>query len=250
MFFLSISITGQKKNIFEVGEELTYEVSYLFIKIGELKFRIAEKYETPEGIQYKAVGQINSYSHIPFITLNEIVESKMTDDPVSHYFRALHLGYKPPRFSKYEIDYDEATLHVTRGVLKPFKIKVDSTCDLNQQIQDGLSLLYYARNGVGKKNSVQVPSFIGEQFKDVKLNFHDGTEGIEISAVDYEIDCTQLDGQFDFVGLYGLTGKFKGWFSNDEFSVPIVGTLNVLIGELTIELKSWRKPGWIPPKKK
>ena len=54
----------------------------------------------------------------------------------------------------------------------------------------------------------------------------------------------------DFISIFGLTGYFEGWFSNDEASIPIVAKMKVLIGNITLELKSWKREGWIPPKYK
>jgi hypothetical protein len=57
-----------------------------------------------------------------------------------------------------------------------------------------------------------------------------------------------FDGRADFVGIFGLTGGFEGWFSNDEARVPIMAKMKVLIGSVTIELMRWNRPGWTPPR--
>ena len=55
-------------------------------------------------------------------------------------------------------------------------------------------------------------------------------------------------GQARWTGLYGLSGNFEGWFSNDEARVPIKAKMSVYIGSVVIELKSWKRPDWKPPK--
>jgi hypothetical protein len=57
-----------------------------------------------------------------------------------------------------------------------------------------------------------------------------------------------LSGSADWKALYGLGGKFEGWFSADEARVPIFAKMNVYIGNIEIELKSWKRNNWFPPK--
>jgi hypothetical protein len=58
----------------------------------------------------------------------------------------------------------------------------------------------------------------------------------------------KFDGKLDFTGIFGLSGEFEGWFSNDEARVPILAKMKVLIGSVTIELMSWKRKGWAPPR--
>jgi hypothetical protein len=71
---------------------------------------------------------------------------------------------------------------------------------------------------------------------------------VEIDAVDYPIDVVGFEGNAEFVGIFGLTGGFDGWFSNDEARVPIVAHMKVILGSVTLELMSWKRPGWTPPR--
>ena len=59
-----------------------------------------------------------------------------------------------------------------------------------------------------------------------------------------------MDGKANFIGVFGLTGGFRGWFSDDAERVPIIAKLNVLVGSVTLELKEWKHGNWNPPKGK
>jgi hypothetical protein len=48
--------------------------------------------------------------------------------------------------------------------------------------------------------------------------------------------------------LYGLGGKFEGWFSADDSRVPIKARMKVYLGNINIELKKWIRTDWTPPK--
>jgi len=48
--------------------------------------------------------------------------------------------------------------------------------------------------------------------------------------------------------VFGLTGGFSGQFSNDNARIPIIARMNVILGSIKVELKSWKREGWRPPK--
>jgi hypothetical protein len=81
-----------------------------------------------------------------------------------------------------------------------------------------------------------------------QLDFARRQEKAEIDAVDYPVDVLHFDGRADFVGIFGLTGDFEGWFSNDNARVPILAKMHVIIGSVTIELMQWTRAGWTPPR--
>jgi hypothetical protein len=71
---------------------------------------------------------------------------------------------------------------------------------------------------------------------------------VDIDAVKHDIRVMKLEGETGFTGIFGLTGGFEGWFSDDEASVPIVAKMHVLIGSVRIELIKWKRAGWKPPR--
>ena len=98
------------------------------------------------------------------------------------------------------------------------------------------------------KKSVYVPCFVNEKYETTKINFYTGIQKTDIDAVDYDVSCLRLDGKMNFISIYGLTGYFEGWFSNDEASIPIVAKMQLFLGNVKLELKQWKREGWNPPK--
>jgi hypothetical protein len=66
--------------------------------------------------------------------------------------------------------------------------------------------------------------------------------------VEYPVDVVKFEGVAEFKGIFGLTGEFTGWFSNDDARVPIKANMEVIIGSVTIELMQWKRAGWLPPR--
>ncbi len=239
---------AQQLNRLEAGEELEYEVSYSFIKLGVIKIKITEEKGSGDNRVIRTTADIYSYPAIPFVNLNEKMESIYNLKGYSEYFRALHLGYEPQRYSEYIVNKKNNSLRVKKGIISPYKIKVDSIANINSHIQDGLSLLYHARRKVGLEIIDTIKCFIVENLSTAVINFNTGKHPVTIDNCDYKIDCIRLSGNANFVGLYGLTGEFEGWFTNDGFAVPVTAKLKVLIGSISVELKKWRKKNWQPPR--
>lgn len=230
-----------------VGEDITYIVKYLMFDIGEIRLKVLKEEINDKDTIYSAIAYINSYDGIPFVNLHQIYETKFDSKQFSHYFKGTILA-EDTTYTKYELNHKTKQLRVIKGNEKIHKVWTDSTTYCNRDYQDGLSLFYFARTRTGQKNKVTVPVLINEKFEKTYINFYNEVEDKDIDAVDYDISCVRLDGETEFRGIFGLTGYFEGWFSNDNYAVPIIAKMQVIIGSITLELKNWDKKRWMPPK--
>lgn len=242
----SVPVISEKELL--VGEDITYVVSYSFLKLGEVRLRIVNKKEYQGKTVYNTVAHIDSYSGIPFVSLHQIYESKVNTDYYSEFFKGLIRKEEYTTYTEYYFDYKNHKLRVKKGSVSPSELWTDSTTTAEKMYHDGLSIFYYARMNNGQNKSVKVPCFVTEEKVFTKINFYDRIDKISIDAVDHDIACTYLDGDTDFISVFGLTGRFEGWFSNDKAAVPILAKMKVIIGNVSLELKSWNRPGWTPPK--
>jgi hypothetical protein len=238
------------KNEMQVGEELTYTVSYSLIKLGEIKLKITEKKQENGKVYYKTIAHIDSYESVPFVSLHQIYESFFDQNLYSDYFRHTEKEKDYVKFTTYDFDYNKKMVKVKKGKFNKYQIWADSVARINKYYQDGLSLFYFARMNFTGPGTKTANIFLNEKFDSASIVFHKRREEIKIDAVDYGIDCKYLDGNANFVGIFGLTGYFEGWFSNDKYAVPILAKMKVIIGNITVELKEWRKAQWMPPKYK
>ncbi|HEX2868004.1 MAG TPA: DUF3108 domain-containing protein [Ignavibacteriales bacterium] len=232
------------------GEDITYVVSYGFIKFGEVRLLILDEKQKDGMTYFRTKAYIDSYSGIPFVNLHQIYESNFDKNLYSDYFRATEREKDYIKFTEYFYDSNRRTVHIKKGKYNPFEIWADSTTTVKTgSYQDGLSLFYYARMNTGQKKSLNVPCFVTEEFVFTKINFYDKEVKTSIDAVDYDIASVRLDGHTDFVSIFGLTGNFEGWFTNDKYAVPTIAKMKVIIGNVTLELKSWKiSGGWTPPR--
>jgi hypothetical protein len=228
-----------------VGEDFTYVVKYAFLRLGEVRIRVVEKTKIRNVPVYKTEAYIDSYPDLPFVSIHQVYESYIdsTFFPLKFYARIFG---DDTVFVQYSF-LNHSKIEMQKGKLGSSHLYLDSTAVINKRFQDGLSILFYTMMNMGTQKSLNVPCFVNEKKENAKLNYYSGTEPISVESVDYEIECLHLDGETNFVSVYGLTGKFEGWFSNDELSVPIVANMQVLIGNVRLELIKWNKELWNPP---
>lgn len=232
----------------EVGEDLTYVVKFSFIKLGEVRLRVVDKKEMNGITYYKTICYIDSYSGIPFVSVHQIFESNYNSNHYSNFFRGIVRYDDYSTYTEYYFNYSKNKIRLTRGKVQPREVWFDSTTTADKKYQDGLSIFYYARMNFGEVKSVNVPCYVNEEKVNTRINFYNTPEPVSISSINYDVSCLKLDGKTDFVSVYGLTGNFEGWFSNDEASIPIIAKMHLFVGNVSLELKSWRRNGWNPPK--
>lgn len=243
--------SGKKsaETMLEVGEELTYVVKYSVMRLGEIKLTVIDKKTEINKTYYTAIAEINSYPSVPFVSLHQIYKSTLTPDLFSALFIGTIKHDNYTTVTKYVFNYDSSKIYVTKGKLNS-KPDIDSVFLIKKKYHDGISLLYYARLLSGSESDIKLPTFVNEKKEVTEINFTNQIEDISIDAVNYDIDCYYLEGESNYISIFGLTGVFEGWFSNDDASIPIKAKMKVLIGNISIELKSWKRKGWNPPKYK
>jgi hypothetical protein len=242
------SFTSLDDGMFQVGESLTYNVSYMVVDIGQVSVKILEKTTQNNRTVYKAMAKIDSYSGLPFVDLHTIYESAISESLFATRFRSRTKIENDYRYFVYDFDYPRSSVFIEQGLLKQKKIEGYDTLHAKGPHQDGLSLFYYARAKVRNRHSENIPSVVSEQIGNTFIDFRNEVKEEEIDAVDYPVDVVYFEGKAEFVGIFGLTGEFEGWFSNDVARVPILAKMKVLIGSIRIELIGWKREGWTPPR--
>jgi hypothetical protein len=237
------------KKIFVVGEDLLYEVRYAFIKLGEIRIKTLRKFVKDGNEVYETRAYIDSYEGLPFVDLHSIYNSQVTEKFFSEMFIGLDKHRIGWRFTKYDFDYKNKTIFVQKGLKENWKVDFEENVSFNEVLQDGLSLFYFARGYTRQQKSFDVPTYLNESTTITTINFFDKSMPIKIDALNYDIDCVKVDGLVRFTGIFGLTGNFEGYFSNDEASIPIKATMKVILGNINIELKNWYRNDWQPPRK-
>lgn len=250
IFILSLLLTNlnSQAQVFQVGEKLVYRVSYLGITLGKITLYSDSVTYIRNNIVYKTRANIASNPDIPFIELKAIFNSWCdTSFAFSHQFIS-KMKIKDTIWDYHKIDFNYANNKINAYKQIRNKVIFNKTHKTNTHTNDGLSILYFARQFVKSNKKFKVPTIIKSDIEYTYLNFTTKKENIEIDAVNYPVRTIYFNGKADWKGIYGLSGEFEGWFSDDDASIPIVAKMNVYLGSIRIELISWTRKNWQPPK--
>ncbi len=235
--------------MFFVGERLEYEVSYSIFALGTVKVEILDSAQRNGATVFRAKAFMDSYSGVPFVNLHWIFYSEIDPQLYSHFFSGVdNKDTNSVSYSNYSFDYPNDRVFVERGIRQQHDSAIKTTDTISSPFQDGLSLFYYARGNVHSNEPENIPTFVNEKKVNTYINFMSKKTSTEIDAVKYPVETIEFDGRADFVGIFGLTGGFSGWFSNDEAAVPIVAKMKVILGSIRLELVKWNRAGWVPPR--
>jgi hypothetical protein len=235
-------------SLLQVGEELVYNVSYSSIDIGQVRIKLTEKKDVNGRATYVAMAYIDSYKGLPFVDLHAIYEDAFDGSVYSTWFRSRLKEDQAWRSHVYQFDYPRKVVRIDEGIWGSPTIEKRDSLRVDTLTQDGLSLFFLARTLLTSGRQVTIPVVVNQKKGDTQIDFRVERTEEEIDAIDYPVDVLHFSGEAGFVGILGLTGGFEGWFSNDGARVPILAKMKVILGSVRIELMSWTRPGWTPPR--
>ncbi len=250
IFFFSLikinSALAQSK-VLQVGEELNYSVNYGFIEIGKVNIKMTGSRQTGNNVIYTSVCSMKSNKGIPFVELNSIFESDMLYDGNDLYtvrFKATEFKEEGKLIIEYRFNYDSNFVYVLKENLGNKEIDRNIPFNQNVKFQDGLSLFYKSRLNSFSQENFLIPVFMNESETTVNYYFTSKKDEIFVPVFDRELQSYRCNGMANFEGVFGLSGEFAGWFSDDDARVPLKSQMNVIIGSVTLELTSFKRSGW------
>ena len=247
MLLLNGSLFSQNK-LLEVGEELSYKVYYGFIKLGEVKFKISSYDASTK--KYTATAELKNYEALPLVKINYFFESTMIskgDSLYAYRFYSSEFKEKDINHIDYVFDYEKNVIIAKSDRNFQNEERKEIKIDANKRFQDGLSLFYDARiHSLVNKNYI-VPVYINGDESTVNYSFNMNKDVVSSDLRSYDMSAIKIIGTAHFVGVFGLTGEFVGWLSDDDARVPLKAKFNVSIGSITLELASYKKKNWSPP---
>jgi len=238
-------------SLMQVNEELTYEASYLFFKVGSVKFQVLSRTTYENRPVYRLRAFIDSYSGFPFVSFHSIYDTYADAENLTCLFNA-----------KSQKDGDSWIYTTTDLDFVKKKIEWEQTRDgkilnmkempLDTAYTDGVSFFYYLRRicmtSGGKETTLSVPMVEDTIRSAIHMTINEEREPCEVTACNFPLDSRKLSGHIDFVGTFGVSGDFEGWISGDSTCMPLRGKLKVILGSIVVQLKEVDRKGWSPPK--
>jgi hypothetical protein len=238
---------------FAEGEDLLYDASWIGITIGSIHLETLPSIDRSGEMRRAAVANIDSYSGLPFVDLHFTAYSEMDsafNSLGSQSRENKNDGWQRVKYlydlrKKLVVEEESYESDEVKGSTLPAKI--DTIRLPGVPIQDGISLVYFARALVRMQGARSVPTLSYGEVGETFFNAGRPVSTISIDAWKKPIRVVQLSGKLKLRGIFGLTGDYVGWFSDDTALVPIAAEMKVLLGSIRIELKQWKRSGWNPP---
>jgi len=233
--------------IFAEEEVLEYDVTWTFISLGTIRLH---------GKPNRTVDAwMDSHPNLPYVDLHSVYHTDMDSLLFSRGSQSVD-QQEDGSWNGMMYDYDtdnhrvivEYTKHRTADAPPHAVTKRDTLVLPHMRFMDGLSIAYLPRALVHTKKSVQIPTVLHGKLGTTAFYLPGESTTVDVDAVDYPVKAIEVAGTTTVVGIYGMSGDFKGWFSDDAAAVPLKGKLNVLIGSVTLELTHWNRKNWTPPR--
>jgi hypothetical protein len=243
----AVPFVALRAQLLQPGEELEYKVSYLGITLGFIRIITEEPTSVGEAPAIRVRATMQSNPDIPFLSLRAVFESLLdTSAAFSYRFRSqVQQGDEPQATASYEFDY--ARRQATMQEWRNGELLLQRRVRIRSRLNDGLSLLFAARRYVLSGKSYRFPTVVNSDTFATVIHFTQRREAVRIDAVPYPVRTVYFRGNSNWTGIYGLTGAFEGWFSDDDARVPIRARMRVYVGNVLIELVRWKRNGWMPP---
>ncbi len=246
--FLLISVAwANTRPVFQwqVGEQLTYSVKWSFFTLGKLKLTVLGSDTLAGRKVYHCRINIDSNPSLPFVNIHDIYDSFMdAEDFSSNIFLSYEHEHGYLLFTRYNFNYRNNTVRIYIEKRKEGKTHtvLDSTGQIPGRVYDSLSMLYYSRGMVKNDENTEIPVFVYNHLKKLKIKFTGSEKDLKID--DKRLETYYLQGKLRFVGVAGIKDEFKGWFSSDSQSVPLHAKMKAFIGHVNLDLESWENwPG-------
>ncbi len=217
---------------FQVGEQLTYEISWLNITAGTAVMSVIAAGLDGDRPLAKLVTTAQSRPAITrFFPVDNRVESLL--DPAT--LLPEHLIFKRREGKKKEdIEY---WFHQQEGTVTAGKGGTTETLEMPPGTHDIISCLYYVRSTLSFQAGSSLAMNIYHDKKNRKVEVL--VEEIErVSGPWGEVESARVLVIMPFQGLFLNQGNIRVWFTNDDRRIPVRMKAKVIIGSIVADLVS------------
>ncbi|HJS67558.1 MAG TPA: DUF3108 domain-containing protein [Nitrospiraceae bacterium] len=219
---------------FQVGEQLTYEISWLNMTAGTAVMMVGDA--GTDGSRPLA-RLVTTAQSTPFVTKFFPVDNRVESMVDSATLFPERLLFKRREGKKKE-DF-EYTFHQKEGTVTVVKGGVAETLEMPPGSQDVISCLYFARSKLSLQPGSALAMNVYHDKKNRKIDVR--VEEIEtVSGPWGEVETARVLVVMPFQGLFLNQGNIRVWFTTDDRRIPVRMKAKVVIGSIVADLVS----GW------
>ena len=218
------------KQAIQPGEQLTYDISWLYITAGTAVMAISDAGMDGTRPLVKLLTTAQSRPAITkFFPVDNHVESIMD----SATLLPEHLIFRRREGKKKEdIEY---TFHQEEGRATVVKGGTTETLEIPPGTHDVISCLYFARSELSLQPGSSMTMNIFHDKKNRKVKVH--VEEVEtVSGPWGEVETARVLVVMPFQGLFLNQGNIRVWFTTDDRRIPVRMKAKIIIGSIVADL--------------
>jgi hypothetical protein len=240
IFSFSYSVFSQNNYLpWKLGEELTYKVKWAFIRLGTLRLHICDTLSISNQKVYHIKCYIDSNPTLFFVNYHTVAETFFTKNFEVHYFSYIEEDEGITYKAEYTLDRLQGLVSIQLTDTTNADNTIGKVIPFSGNVQDGTSLIYYARAHAGETETHTVPYLADESQDVVSIDFQGKGDLVKVGAFQNKLPTYYLEGMVYNKGIAGLSGDFKGWFSADDRRLPLIAKMKVFIGSVSLKLEKY-----------
>ena len=214
---------------FQVGEQFTYEITWMNIKAGTAIMGVTAGTDADQPLVKLLTTAQSRPAITKFFPVDNRVESMI--DPAT--LLPAHLTFRRREGKKKEdIEY---TFHRKEGTVTEVKSGATETLPIPPDTQDAISCLYYVRSEVSSTPGSSLTMTVHHDKQNHKLNVL--VEKIEtIRGAWGTLETIRVLVVMPFQGIFLNQGNIRVWFTNDARRIPLRMKAKVVIGSIVADL--------------
>ncbi len=228
-------------NAFHVGEKLSFNVRYGFIKAGEASMEVKGKVPIRDREAYEIISTANSTGTFDFFfKVRDRVESYIDTQGLFSWKFNKKLREGSYKFDLL-VDYDQYNGKALIDMIRyndddslTIRKQENFTVDIPPYVLDILAAFYYVRT---QKLRVGVPIYLtnhdNKKVYDLRVIVQK-RETVKVKAGKFK--CIMVQPQLRGEAIFKQKGELWVWLSDDEYKIPVQMKSAVFVGSITTEL--------------
>lgn len=221
-----------ENNAFKVGEKLTFDVKYGFVKAGVATMEVPRMKKISGRDVYQITFQVASVPSFDwFYKVRDRYETYLDSDGMFPWRFEQHI-----REGGYSRDFS-AFFDQRSGKAKTS----EGEYNIPKYVNDIVSAFYLARtfdySKMRKGERVHLQNFYKDKVYPLDVVYH-GTEKVTVDAGTF--NCIIVEPLVQEGGLFKSEGNIMVWLSNDNLKIPVKVKTKVIVGSIDAELSSYQ----------
>lgn len=227
---LAHGASGGETRPFQIGERLTYEITWLNILAGTAVMEVGDGGMVRNHLLAKLLTTAQSSPMVTkFYPIDNRVESLV--EPTT--LQSDRLTFRR-REGKRKEDF-EYTFHHQEGTVTVIKNGVAETLQIPAETLDMISCLYHVRNTLPLKPGSSLTMNVHHDKKNYKLDVR--VEEVEtIEGAWGRSETARVIVIMPFQGIFLNKGNIRVWFTTDERRIPLRMKAKVIVGSVVADL--------------